>query len=39
MSATDETACEPEEPAGGFEINGTDRCWSKRAPEGVKNEE
>ena len=29
MSANDETAWEPEEPAGGFEINGTERCWSR----------
>ena len=29
MSANDETAWEPEEPVGGFEINGTERCDSK----------
>ena len=29
MSANDETAWEPEEPVGGSEINGTERCWSK----------
>ena len=29
MSANDEIAWEPEEPVGGYEINGSERCWSK----------
>ena len=29
MSANDETAWNAEEPVGGFEINSTERCWSK----------
>ena len=29
MNANDESTWEPEEPVGGFEINGTEWCWSK----------
>ena len=37
-TANDWTPWESEEPVGGFEINGTERCWSK-TPEGAQNKE
>ena len=36
MSANDETAWNREEPVGGFEINSTERCWSKNPGRGGK---
>ena len=32
----DQTLWETEEPAGGFEINSTERCWSKNPGRGVR---
>ena len=35
-TANDWTLWEPEEPVGGFEINGTERCWSKTPRRGTE---